>query len=158
MINQTAELAIKVMIRLAVNRDESPVSPHALADEMDCSPTYLAKVMGDLAKAGLIRSFRGVSGGFVIERPLKQITLLEIVEAAQGMLASNYCKAIGDEKGPVCAFHSAMWDVFMATRQAMNRWNLEKLAATPLPTGPLKNNKQCRMAFAAAECAASCSR
>lgn len=144
------------MIYLAVEGSDEPVSPRRIAERMGCSPSYLSKVTGDLAKGGLLRTFRGSQGGVVLAREPKDITLLDILEATQGMMVSSYCQAIGDATGPVCAFHQAMWDVYMDSRRTLTRWTLEKLAARPEPTGPLAGNEKCRMAFMMAECPGGC--
>jgi DNA-binding IscR family transcriptional regulator len=82
-----------------------------------------------------------------LAREASQINLLDIVEACQGLMIGSYCKSIGDQIGPVCGFHRAMWDVRTATRDALQRWNLEDLAETPHPTGELAGNKECLMNF-----------
>ncbi|MBI3736043.1 Rrf2 family transcriptional regulator, partial [Candidatus Sumerlaeota bacterium] len=90
---------------------------------------------------------RGAHGGVELARPPERITMLAIVEACQGLMAGNYCRAIGDKAGPVCGFHQAMLDVHLATKLALARWTLKDLAARPQPTGPLKGNMECRMNF-----------
>ena len=147
MITQTSEIAIKTLIYLAIISEKKPIPPHDIAAKIGCSPTYLGKTMSQLVKAGILRSQRGPQGGTSLARDPKNITLLDIVEACQGLLIGAYCQAIGDQTGPVCAYHQAMWDVRMATREALKRWTLADLAAQPVPTGELAGNKECRMEF-----------
>lgn len=147
MLTRTSEMAVKAMILVAREGADGPVPPRRLAEAMGGSPSYLAKICGDLAKAGIVRATRGAQGGVELARPASRILLLEIVEACEGILVPDYCLAIGDALGPVCAFHRAMWDVYMATRGALGKWTLEELAARPLPTGALAGNAECRMAF-----------
>ncbi len=45
---------------------------------------HLAKVMKDVARAGLFDSLRGPTGGFRLARPPSEITLLALVEAIEG--------------------------------------------------------------------------
>lgn len=147
MITQSSELAIKSLIYLARREGEEPAKPTEIAQMMGCSPTYLAKVLGQLVKSGILDGVRGAHGGVRLARAPEKITMLAIIESVQGLMVGNYCKAIGDEPGPVCAFHDAMLDVFLATKMAMARWTLKKLAERPEPTGPLRGNTQCRMSF-----------
>ncbi len=45
---------------------------------------YLEQLMMPLKRAGLVRSQRGVRGGYTLARPASQITVLEILEALEG--------------------------------------------------------------------------
>ena len=50
---------------------------------------YLVKILQQMVKAAILRSKRGPTGGFNLARPAKEITLLEIIEAAGGPIASQ---------------------------------------------------------------------
>ena len=147
MITQTSEIAVKAMIFLARRESDALITPKRIAEVMGCSPSYLAKVMGNLSKANLVESRRGPHGGVRLAYPAESITLLQIVEACEGLLVGNYCKAIGEELGPVCAFHEAMLDILLAAKKSMTGWTLQALADRPEPSGPLVGNEQCRMSF-----------
>lgn len=147
MITQTSELAVKSMIYIALKGEGRPLPPKEIAAAMRCSAAYLAKVLGQLAKAGLLAAHRGAQGGVELAREPERIALLDIVQATQGVMIGNYCRAIGDAIGPVCGFHQAMLDVHLSTVRALGRWTLRDLAARPGPTGRLKGNIECRMHF-----------
>jgi Rrf2 family protein len=49
------------------------------------SSTYLSNVMQRLARAGIIRSHRGISGGYSLARPAQKITLRDLVEVLEGI-------------------------------------------------------------------------
>jgi Rrf2 family protein len=55
------------------------------------SKSFLAKIFQSLAKAGLVRSFRGAGGGFVLARKPEEITVLEVIEAIEGKIALQRC-------------------------------------------------------------------
>jgi Rrf2 family protein len=147
MLTQTSEIAIKSLIYLGLKSNKSPIPPYEIAEKMGCSSSYLAKVMGQLVKAGILRSYRGPQGGMTLAKEPEDINLLEIVEAVQGLLIALYCKSIGDDIGPVCSFHKAMWDVHNSMTQALRRWTLADLMKQPLPTGELADNDSCIMRF-----------
>lgn len=155
MLTHTSEIAIRSLIYLGLKGHDGPIPPHEIAARMGCSPSYLAKVMGQLVKAGILRSHRGPQGGMSLARDSQLINLLEIVEAVQGLMIANYCQAIGDDIGPVCAFHRAMWDVRRSMMDAMRRWHLSDLIQTPYPTGELADNEQCLMRFLDSDVAAA---
>ncbi len=55
--------------------------------------SFLAKILQKLVKAKIIRSYRGVKGGFSLARQARDITVLEVLEAIEGKLALNICTA-----------------------------------------------------------------
>ncbi|MHC4573937.1 MAG: RrF2 family transcriptional regulator [Planctomycetota bacterium] len=50
---------------------------------------YLLKILQQLVKANLLRSKRGPRGGFSLAKPLKKITLLQVIEAVDGPMVSQ---------------------------------------------------------------------
>jgi Rrf2 family protein len=147
MLTQTSEIAVKALMHMALSPGAGPFTPQAVAARVGCSPAYLAKTLGQLAKQGILRSRRGAQGGVELARDPSEITLLAIVETCQGLLVANHCESIGDACGPVCAFHRAMWEVREATRETLVRWTLADLVARPVPTGKLAGNAECRVDF-----------
>ncbi len=57
---------------------------------------FLAKIFQSLSKAGLVKSHRGVKGGFTLAKPAGEITIRELVETIQGPYFLSKC--IHDEK------------------------------------------------------------
>ena len=63
---------------------------------MSIPTSVLAKVINQLAKAGLVISRRGPLGGLELARPPERITLREVVEVIEGELAVNVCTSSQD--------------------------------------------------------------
>lgn len=146
MLTQTSELAIKSLIYLALHPGDEPVSPKQMAEQLDCSPSYLAKVTGMLVKAGLLQSVRGVHGGVLLTRASGDISLLDIVEACQGLLIGNYCAQIASHGEKVCSFHRAMNELHEANQEVLSRWTLADLLETPVgPKTEVSGPKKCKM-------------
>ncbi|MBX7246744.1 MAG: Rrf2 family transcriptional regulator [Candidatus Sumerlaeaceae bacterium] len=157
MLTQTSEAAVHGLIYMAVQSDpDVAFKPRIVAEAIGASASYMAKIFHMLARAGILKSRRGVAGGVQLGRPAASITLLEIVQACQGLMISNYCDALGSETSPdVCAFHQAMFEVQDTTKRVLMQWTLAELAAKPAPTGELGGNSRCRMLTG---CAADCFR
>lgn len=145
MITQTSELALRALLLLALEAGDEPLSPRQLAERLDCSQSYLAKVLGMLVKARLLRSFRGAKGGVLLARAPEAISLKDVVEACEGVLVGNYCRSLAVPGVAVCAFHQAMSEVHEATVSTLARWTLADLVARPTPEKP---NTTCKMRFA----------
>ncbi|MHA5055175.1 RrF2 family transcriptional regulator, partial [Streptomyces sp. SD15] len=79
-----------------------PVPAARLAELHDVSGSYLAKQLQCLARAGLIHSVQGKSGGYALTRTPESITLLDVVEAIDGPTAAFVCTEIR-RRGPLGA-------------------------------------------------------
>jgi Rrf2 family transcriptional regulator, iron-sulfur cluster assembly transcription factor len=55
-----------------------------ISEVQDIPEKFLAKIFQSLSKTGLIRSHRGVKGGFSLGRPADEMTIREVVEHIQG--------------------------------------------------------------------------
>ncbi|MDD8044399.1 MAG: Rrf2 family transcriptional regulator [Verrucomicrobiota bacterium] len=147
MLTQTSETAIRALIFIVLNRDRQPLPPRMIAERIEASPTYLSKTLRLLVKAGILQSVRGAHGGVMLARAPEHVTLLDIVEACQGLIVGNYCTELGNReqlKG-VCAFHHAMQEIYDATVGPLRRWTLAQLAVRPAPTSPDLDRCRCKM-------------
>ncbi len=63
---------------------DRPVPIGELARRRDIPVQFLEQLFATLRRAGLLRSQRGVKGGYTLARPASQITVLEIVELLDG--------------------------------------------------------------------------
>ena len=116
-----------------------PVPAARLAEFHDVSPTYLAKQLQALSKAGLVRSTQGQSGGYVLTRPPSDITVLDVVEAVDGARPAFVCTEIR-RRGPLatppeactapCAISRAMSAADDAWRAALRAVTVADLAET----------------------------
>ncbi|MGY1581145.1 RrF2 family transcriptional regulator [Streptomyces sp. MN13] len=79
-----------------------PVPAARLAQLHDVSPSYLAKQMQALSRAGLVRSVQGKTGGYVLTRKASDITLLDVVQAVDGAAPAFVCTEIR-QRGPLAA-------------------------------------------------------
>lgn len=79
------------MADLACHPDESPRLIREIADSQQISEKYVGRLLLILQKAGLVVSLRGVKGGYRLAKPAKEISLLDIVEAAEGRVALVEC-------------------------------------------------------------------
>jgi Rrf2 family protein len=66
-----------------------------ITDEMALPATYTPQILGHLARAGLATARAGRDGGYRLSRPPEEITMLEVVEAAEGDLLLGRCTLRG---------------------------------------------------------------
>jgi len=78
-VQKSSRLAIYALIELAATPDRQ-VSVSDIGKKYRVSSHHLAKVMHTLGRAGLVRSIRGVGGGYSFSGNAKRTTLLDIIE------------------------------------------------------------------------------
>ena len=89
-ISEAAALALHAMTFMA-SENGKVRSNKKIASVLTVSEAHLSKVLQRLAKAGLVRSIRGPSGGFTFQKKPEDISLLDIFEAMEGPYSINAC-------------------------------------------------------------------
>lgn len=92
-ITTRGRYGLRAILGLARAYGEGPVLMSTLADREQLSRKYLHALLAALKAAGLVRSLRGVNGGFEISRPPDQIRLDEVLRAVEGPLSLVDCVA-----------------------------------------------------------------
>ncbi|HUZ19884.1 MAG TPA: Rrf2 family transcriptional regulator [Acidimicrobiales bacterium] len=92
--------------------------------------TFASQILADLVRAGLASSKAGRDGGYRLERPPEEITVLEVVEAAEGPLRAERCALA---EGPcrwdaVCPLHETWSAATAALREVLAATTLADLA------------------------------
>lgn len=90
---QSTELAVDSLLFMAAHDDRQEFSAEELATAQNLSVSYLAKIMQQLARAGLLRSQRGPKGGYALARSPHEITLLDIAQVFEGSAPLYSCNA-----------------------------------------------------------------
>ena len=84
-VSTRGDYASRALLSLALHLDsEGPTSVRDIAERTGLPQPYLEQILLALKGAGLVRSKRGVGGGYVLARPTDQIRLSEIVSAVDG--------------------------------------------------------------------------
>ncbi|MFH1370513.1 MAG: Rrf2 family transcriptional regulator [Planctomycetota bacterium] len=74
---------------IARHQKDGIVLSQTISKEYNIPLEYLLKIMQQLVRANILRSKRGPRGGFMLAKPTAKITLLEIIEAVDGPMASQ---------------------------------------------------------------------
>jgi Rrf2 family iron-sulfur cluster assembly transcriptional regulator len=84
-VSTRGDYASRALLSLALHTDhEKPTSVRDIAERTGLPQPYLEQILLALKGAGLVRSKRGVGGGYVLARSPEDITLGEIVSAVDG--------------------------------------------------------------------------
>ena len=88
-ITTKSPYAIRALAELARIGGDDPVPIGELARRRDIPVQFLEQLFAVLRRAGLLRSQRGVKGGYTFARPATDITVLEVVELLDGPLGGG---------------------------------------------------------------------
>jgi Rrf2 family iron-sulfur cluster assembly transcriptional regulator len=89
-VSTRGDYASRALLSLALHAEsEGPTSVRDIAERTALPQPYLEQILLALKGAGLVRSKRGVGGGYVLARPPSEITLSEIVSAVDGPIVAG---------------------------------------------------------------------
>ena len=95
-ITTKAPYALQALTELGRSGGDGPVPIGELARRRDIPVQFLEQLFATLRRAGVLKSQRGVKGGYTFARPPSEITVLEIVELLEGPLGRDADGVFGD--------------------------------------------------------------
>ncbi len=90
---------LRALIDLARYSESEAVPICSIASRQGISERYLEQLMALLKKAGLVKSIRGASGGYVLARKAEEISVGDVLRALEGSLEPVKCAAFYSEEG-----------------------------------------------------------
>ncbi len=88
-VSTRGDYAARALLSLALHTDETPTSVREIAERTALPQPYLEQILLALKGAGIVRSKRGVGGGYVLAREASDIRLSEIVRAVDGPITAG---------------------------------------------------------------------
>lgn len=132
-LTNAGDYAIRSMIFIASLPEEAVVLRSEICETQKIPSSFMAKILRSLVRAQLLRSTRGVNGGFSLAKDPSEISLLDILEAIEGPLALTDCTPNAEEcehSGNCPA--NAVWSRVQASiRDILASACLEDLVSTP---------------------------
>ena len=102
-ISTKGRYGLRILMDLAIHQSKKPRLIRDIAKSQQISEKYISRLVIALRKAGMIRSVRGVNGGFHLAMKPEDITLLDVIEVMEGPVsivdcvsAPKRCKLSGD--------------------------------------------------------------
>ena len=125
LLTKKSEYALLSLISIA--KSSEPKNVDELSRELNISKSFLAKIMQNLAKQNLVISHRCVNGGFALNKSWENITILEIVVAAEEKTPSVFeCSTSPDDCPNQVAMLCTIWPLLNNLQLKINDC-LEKL-------------------------------
>lgn len=85
------EYGLRCLIQLARSKGVQPVTIRQISENEGLSLAYVGKLMFLLQKADLVRSTRGVQGGYVLAKPAHALNLLQVFQALDPGALEDVC-------------------------------------------------------------------
>ena len=82
---------VRLMLDIALNCADGPVCLRDISKRQGITEKYLWHLINPLKSAGVIESVRGAHGGYILARPLSEISIKEIVRSLEGPLSLVDC-------------------------------------------------------------------
>jgi Rrf2 family protein len=135
-ITRATEYAVRCVLHLALEPEDRVVARREIAAAREIPEPFLGKIAQRLARAGIIRIMQGARGGYQLVKPADKLTLLDVVEAAEGPLELNTCVLHPKvcSRTCVCAAHR-VWSA--ARRQLRDTLAAATFADLAAQEGPL---------------------
>ena len=124
------------MIELAAGGD-GPVKGERIAQAQEIPLKFLENILGDLRHAGIVRSQRGVEGGYWVAKPADEITVAEVVRAVEGPIAN--VRGVGPEQVEYAGSAARLRDVWIAVRASVRRV-LEEVSLADVAAGTVPSS------------------
>lgn len=146
-LGSSVEYGLHCLLWLAAP-DAASASSRDLAELQGVSPSLVAKIFPKLEKAGIVRASTGIHGGYRLARPAAKITVLDVVDAIEGLKPLFNCQEIRSRcalfkgKAPawstqgVCSIHAVMLRAEQSMRAELARSSLADLATTVTRKAP----------------------
>jgi len=82
LITRASEYAILSLIVLS--KAETPIDSETLSNQLSIPKSFLAKILQSLAKKNILKSYKGVNGGFTLLKDASEINMLDVMCTVEG--------------------------------------------------------------------------
>ncbi len=108
MFSQTVEYALRAAVAIGCQPDR-PLRTRDISATAQIPADYLFKVLQALAKAGIVRTTRGVNGGVQFVQPPEKVSILAVITAIEPLPRIRKCPLnLKEHSGKLCPLHRRM--------------------------------------------------
>ncbi len=91
-ITTQGDYALRCVLNIAAKDGSQPVCIGVIADEEKLPVDYIEQLLSKLRRKGLVKSLRGVKGGYILARDPSKITVKDVLEAVEGEAFEMICE------------------------------------------------------------------
>jgi Rrf2 family protein len=133
-ISRRTDYGVRVILDLAQLPANGRASTHDIAERQSIPGPFLAKIVTQLALAGLVSTQRGAGGGVTLAGSPSEISLLQVVEALEGPIRLNRCLIQPDAcpRDSHCPVHQVWANAQAQLTSLLEITTFDDLAGSPL--------------------------
>lgn len=132
MLSRTTEYALRAVVFLA-RGDGDNTTAQRIAEVTAVPEGYMSKVLNTLARAGIVTSQRGPTGGFSLALPPDRLTMLEVVEAVEPLPRIKTCPLdLSEHAGALCPLHSVLASLIDDAGRRLAETTIADLVVSPI--------------------------
>jgi Rrf2 family protein len=132
MFSQTAEYALRAVVWLAQHYQTGPIGNRTIAEVTRIPPSYLSKILHDLAQAEILCSRRGVGGGFQLIPSPDELTILDVINAVDPWKRITGCPlGLNSHCDRLCPVHARLDDTLGLVEEALANSTIREVMFDP---------------------------
>ena len=135
MLSKTIEYSLRAIVWLAAHPG-NPQTNLQIAEATLVPTGYLAKVMQSLGRGGLVTAQRGKRGGFLLARPARGISVLDVVNSVEPIQRIRTCP-LGIHGSHLCPLHKRLDAAMAMIEKAFCDTSIADVLAEPSKSKPL---------------------
>lgn len=130
-ITQEADYALRIMLFLSKSGEGARIDARTISENQSVSLRFTLKILRKLTQAGLTQSFRGINGGYSLNKQLEEINLKIVIEAIDGAVHLNRClndpEACNKKATASCEIHHELSRIQKMLLKELEGANFKKL-------------------------------
>jgi len=131
-LNQATDYGFRAVLYLSRIPRGEVVEAKTIAEEEHIPIRFLLKILRLLTQAGIVESYRGVSGGYMLAKKPEEITMKDVVEAVEGPIQVNRCLVAPEECNKnhtgKCPLHKALYSIQQILNKEMEKYDFGTLS------------------------------
>lgn len=130
-ITQEADYALRVILYLSKLDKGAKESARVISEKENIPLRFLLKLLQKLRKAGIVKSYMGVNGGYALNKKPQDITFKDVIEAVDGPIYINRClynpAECNLDRANHCNVHNALASIQENLKKNLESINFENV-------------------------------
>ena len=119
LLTKASEYALLSLIYIA--QKDAPSDVDTMSGELEISKSFLAKILQNLAREGILVSFKGANGGFMLAQKPEEISIKRVIESAEKRkMAVFECSISADSCASSKSGMCQIWPMFSALQSKID--------------------------------------